>query len=52
MAVSALHHIAVFVKKYRILLAGDMAGIDMNGFLRPGTVLPTGSFTELSGFAG
>ncbi|MGA7843227.1 MAG: MBL fold metallo-hydrolase [Dehalococcoidales bacterium] len=36
----APHHIAVFVKKYRILLAGDMAGIDMNGFLRPGTAPP------------
>ena len=36
----APHHIAVFVQKSRVLLAGDMAGIDMNGFLRPGTAPP------------
>ena len=36
----APHHIAVFAHKGRILLAGDMAGIDMNGFLRPGTAPP------------
>ena len=36
----APHHIAVFVQKGRVLLAGDMAGIDMNGFLRPGTAPP------------
>jgi glyoxylase-like metal-dependent hydrolase (beta-lactamase superfamily II) len=36
----APHHIAVFVQKGLVLLAGDMAGIDMNGFLRPGTAPP------------
>ena len=36
----APHHIAVFAQKERVLLAGDMAGIDMNGFLRPGTAPP------------
>ena len=36
----APHHITVFAKRDSILLAGDMAGIDMNGFLRPGTAPP------------
>ncbi len=36
----APHHIAAFIAKGRVLLAGDMAGIDMNGFLRPGTAPP------------
>jgi glyoxylase-like metal-dependent hydrolase (beta-lactamase superfamily II) len=36
----APHHIAVFAKSDSVLLAGDMAGIDMNGFLRPGTAPP------------
>ena len=36
----APHHIAVFDRKESVLLAGDMAGIEMNGFLRPGTAPP------------
>jgi glyoxylase-like metal-dependent hydrolase (beta-lactamase superfamily II) len=36
----ASHHLAVFDRKDRVLLAGDAAGIEMNGFLRPGTPPP------------
>jgi glyoxylase-like metal-dependent hydrolase (beta-lactamase superfamily II) len=36
----APHHLAVFDRKDSILLSGDMAGMDMNGFLRPGTAPP------------
>ena len=36
----APHHICVFDRKESILLAGDTAGIYMNGFLRPGTPPP------------
>ena len=47
----APHHIAVFMPKDRVLLAGDMAGIDMNGFLRPGHRAPI-SVAGVSGFTG
>jgi glyoxylase-like metal-dependent hydrolase (beta-lactamase superfamily II) len=36
----APHHLCVFNRKEGILLAGDMAGIHMDGFLRPGTPPP------------
>ena len=36
----APHHLAVFDRKDSVLLAGDAAGIDMNGFLRPGAPPP------------
>jgi len=36
----APHHLVVFDRKDSVLLAGDAAGIDMNGFLRPGTPPP------------
>ena len=36
----APHHLCVFDRKEGILLAGDMAGIHMDGFLRPGTPPP------------
>lgn len=36
----APHHLCVFDRKDRILLAGDTAGVFMNGFLRPGTPPP------------
>ena len=36
----APHHLCVFDRKEGILLAGDMAGVFMNGFLRPGTPPP------------
>ena len=36
----APHHLCVFDRKEGILLAGDMAGVYMDGFLRPGTPPP------------
>jgi glyoxylase-like metal-dependent hydrolase (beta-lactamase superfamily II) len=36
----APHHLCVFNRREGILLAGDMAGIHMDGFLRPGTPPP------------
>ena len=36
----APHHLCVFDRNEGILLAGDMAGIYMDGFLRPGTPPP------------
>ncbi len=36
----APHHLAVLDRKDRTLLSGDMAGIQMNGFLRPGAPPP------------
>jgi len=36
----AAHHLAAFDRKDRVLMAGDAAGIEMNGFLRPGAPPP------------
>jgi glyoxylase-like metal-dependent hydrolase (beta-lactamase superfamily II) len=36
----APHHLCVFERKESILLAGDTAGVFMDGFLRPGTPPP------------
>ncbi len=36
----APHHLVVFDRKDSVLLAGDAAGIEMNGFLRPGAPPP------------
>jgi glyoxylase-like metal-dependent hydrolase (beta-lactamase superfamily II) len=36
----APHHLSIFDRKDSILLAGDMAGVYTNGFLRPGTPPP------------